>query len=130
MKLFVLPHLLARGIPFSALIFVLIAPAACSNTRLHSKASSIPSKVFQYAYQEPSREIVNSVLSRHLSNGKNGDSFKINESRKKLTIRLGSNYYSANGNLCRKFIVNPANEKVACKINNHWFQARPVLVKK
>ena len=125
MKFFVLPGLMTNITLLGATLAVL---TSCTSQR--RVPTNIPPKVFQYSYQEPSRQIISPTLSRKLSSGKSGDMVYMKYDNKSSTVRLGKNYYSANGYMCRYYTVNPSNEKAACKINNRWYQAKPILIKK
>jgi len=125
MKFFVLPSLTQNMTLLAAALIIL---TSCTSQR--HVPTDIPLKVFQYSYQEPSRQIISSALSKKLSSGKPGDMIYMKYDNKSSTIRLGKNYDSANGYTCRHYIVSPSNEKTACKINNRWYQAKPILIKK
>lgn len=139
MKLFVLPNTLpssfwlnsfpAKAFSLSVTIATLFLLTSCSSNQFSVKAPITPNKVFQYSYQEPTRQLSNSALTKKLSSGKVGDMVTTKSAGKFTTIHLGKRYYSANGNECRRYTVNPSNEKAACKINNRWYQAKPILVK-
>lgn len=111
-------------------IIILSALLLLTSCTLKSESVEIPSIVFQYSYQEPSRKVESANLSKRLSKGKVGELIAIKKSnRGSAKVRLGGHYFSANGNECRRYTVLPSNLKSACKINNRWYQAQPIIIK-
>jgi len=125
MNVFVLPGF-ARTI---TLLGTLLLLTSC--TLLHRNRTPVNTapKVFQYSYQEPARTLVPSGLAQKLSNGKMGDRVIVQLAKGlSSTIRLGEDYFSANGYQCRRYTKESAIAMSACKINNRWYQAKPILI--
>lgn len=135
MKLFALPKLVNNNLAnpsmfFSTVVIVILLPSCSAYQQSKQAKEPVAPIVFNYSYQEPYRQSVDSALSEKLSNGKAGDMLFTKFNGKQTTIRLGNRYYSASGYECRKYTVNPSNTKAACKINNRWYRAKPILIKK
>ena len=122
MNVFVLPSFALN----SALLATLIVLTSCTNNRVAVNTSP---KVFQFSYQEPSRQLAHSALIQKLSKGKVGDKVAIRSANgQSSVIRLGENYFSANGHQCRRYTIKSSRAKSACKINNRWYQAQSILI--
>jgi len=124
----VLPSLVRSFVILGSLFF-LVSCASYRTYRTSRTSVDTPPKVFQYSYKEPVRELVNPSLARKLSNGKVGGKLTIKLARgQSSTIRLGESYFSANGHHCRRYTQESAIAMSACKINNRWYQAQPILI--
>ena len=130
MNFFVLPSIALNG----ALLATLILLTSCTNQYANQYANqrtpvNTPPKTFQFSYQEPSRQLAHSGLVQKLSKGKVGDKLTIKlASGQASTIRLGENYFSANGHQCRRYTIESSRVKSACKINNRWYQAQSIII--
>ena len=110
------------------LLGTLILLTSCSYHRKPRHVDT-PPKTFQYSYQNPARKLLPSDFARKLSTGKVGErAFVRVENGKFSTVRLGENYFSANGYTCRRYTKESAIAMSACKINNRWYQAQPIFV--
>lgn len=122
MNAFVLP----RFTQIITLLGALVILTACTNKRTPVITSP---KIFQFSYQEPARQLEKAGLAQKLSKGKVGDKVTIRLTNgQSSTIRLGENYFSANGHQCRRYTIKSSKAKSACKINNRWFQAQSILI--
>lgn len=87
------------------------------------------SKSFKFSQADSERSSVPVSFAQHLTNADAGAivSFDDGTSTK---VRLGEKYYSATGNLCRRFkTIGPdENEQVACLIKETWRKARPIMI--
>lgn len=125
MNYLALPSLMLK----TASLGILILLTSCTKTNRTPITS--PPKVFQYSYQEPSRQLENPHIAQKLSKGRVGETINIKLSNGRASsVRLGNNYFSANGHQCRKYTTKTATVKTACKINNRWYQSRPILINK
>jgi len=105
----------------------LVLLTSCSHFRKPVKIQ--PPRVFQYSYQNPARTLLPADFARKLSTGKVGERAFVRVGNGKFsTVRLGENYFSANGNPCRRYTKESSIAMSACKINNRWYQAQPIFV--
>ncbi len=127
MNVFVLPSFALSSALLATVTFLL---ASCTNQFANQrKPVNTAPKVFQFSYQEPSRQLEYSGLAQKLSKGKLGDRLTIKlADGQSSTIRLGEKYYSANGHQCRRYTIKSSRAKSSCKINNRWYQAQPILI--
>lgn len=117
-KSFILPSLI-----FGTLLLL----SAC--TSLQPPVVEVPSKTFQYAYQNPSRILSTPEFSKQLSAGSLGGVVKIRLQNNRLsTVKLGRKYYSASGYECRRYKVQARFQYSACKINGRWYEASPIII--
>ncbi len=98
------------------LLSVLIFLTSCSNSRLpysgqKAEQKVIPEKAFSYAYQQPSRVLAGSGISKQLSNP-----------------TFGRTYFSASGYECRRYNVASGSSESACKIGKRWYTPSPVFL--
>lgn len=126
MNVFVLPSVTLS----SALLAIVLILTSCTNQFANQRRPvNTPPKVFQFSYQEPSRQLEYPGLAQKLSKGKLGDRLTIKlADGQSSAIRLGEKYYSANGHQCRRYTIKSSRAKSACKINNRWYQAQPILI--
>jgi len=105
----------------------LVLLTSCSHFRKPVKIP--PPKVFQYSYQNPARKLLPSGFANKLSTGKVGERVVVRMAKgQSSTVRLGGNYFSANGNPCRRYTKESSIAMSACKVNNRWYQAQPIFV--
>lgn len=86
------------------------------------------SKSFKFSQADSERTIVPAAFAQYLINADDGTIVVVNDGTS-AKVRLGEKYYSATGNLCRRFktIGQDENEQVACLINEAWRKARPIM---
>lgn len=87
------------------------------------------SKSFKFSQADSERSSVPASFAQYLTNGEDGTIVTVNDGTS-AKVRLGEKYYSATGNLCRRFktIGQDENEQVACLINEMWRKARPIMI--
>ncbi len=79
----------------------------------------LPTKHFNYSYQEPKRKILSSARVRSL---------KLKSphlSRQQRSDYLPRQYYSANGNICRR--IDPSGSEIVCAVSGRWKSSPPIL---
>jgi hypothetical protein len=98
------------------LLSILIFLTSCSSSRLPYPSQKvekkvIPEKLFSYAYQQPSRVLAGSGVSKQLS-----------------SPTFGRTYFSASGYECRRYNLSSGASESACKIGKRWYTPSPVFL--
>jgi len=87
-------------------LFLSLLAMLSSCTSFAKKTSTAPPvKNFQYAFQAPTRTLLDSK------------------------VKLGRSYFSASGYACKKYTMKSGQQGSACKINGRWYSASPILNK-
>ncbi len=87
-----------------ALLLCLLFLLTSCSTPSKKTLSEAPAKSFEYAFQTPTRTLLDSKL------------------------RLGRSYFSASGHACKKYTQKSGQQGSACKIFGRWYSASPIIL--
>jgi len=87
------------------LLLSLLAMLSSCSTFSKKTPAEAPAKNFQYAFQAPTRTLLDSK------------------------VKFGRSYFSASGYACKKYTMKSGQQGSACKINGRWYSASPILNK-
>jgi hypothetical protein len=101
--------------------------AACASDPNDDLPESI---LFQFLPADIERGGIPEAFAQDLANAGIGTVVAVNDGTL-AKVRLGEKYYSATGNVCRRFksLGPDENEHAACLIRNSWRKARPIWSK-